>query len=76
MDYDSGWKPVIHFTGPVEYYKHINEDEGTIVQHARVQGLNHPKLGNAVIRTSRIIEIVDANNEFHTVNSIYRRADK
>ena len=76
MDYDSGWKPVVHFTGPVEYYSSVSSNDGTVFKYARVQGLDHPELGDALIRTSQIIEIVDANNEFHTINSIYRRADK
>jgi hypothetical protein len=66
---DFGQKPIVRFIGPVEYVKRAN------TAYAIVSALDHPRLGEAVVRTSLIVEIIDANTEFHTMNSIYRRAD-
>lgn len=79
-------KPVVHYTGPVEYfdiaisdevaglYTDMMDFEGNI-SIARVYGvLDHPKLGRErMVRTSAIINKFDGG--FETLNTIYMKVD-
>jgi hypothetical protein len=79
-------KPVVHYTGPVEYvdvavpeevaglYTDIMNLEGSI-SIARVYGvLDHPKLGKErMVRTSAIVNKFDGG--FETLNTIYMKVE-
>ena len=65
-------KPVVCFAGD-PYFYFIETEDGE-VEVAKVYGLNHPKLGTGVIRTSIVVKKND--NGFETLNTIYERAIK
>lgn len=66
-------KPTVQFLGTVEFFDYEVPETGDIVQFARVHGLDHPKLGNCVIRTSRIVQKFE-DGSFETLNTIYKPA--
>ncbi len=57
-------KPVVHYIG----YANFHNVSDVIV--ASVNALNHPKLGNDVVRTSVVVSIED-NGNFETLNTRY-----
>ena len=65
-------KPVVYFAGD-PYFYFVETVDGE-VEVAKVYGLNHPKLGTGVIRTSVVVKKND--NGFETLNTIYEQAIK
>ena len=63
-------KPIVHYTKS-EYYQSEDSD-GEPFLFARVYVLDHPKLGEGDIRTSKILKFI-AEGEFETMNSLYVR---
>jgi hypothetical protein len=64
-------KSTVFYTN-VEYYQGQDE-EGNPYLFARVHTLNHPKLGEDDVRTSRIIKFTGLG-EFETQNNFYKKA--
>ena len=60
-------KPVVFFVGEPRFFDWPNKKD---VQVASVYGINHPKLGEARIRTSQVMEIYD-DGSFETLNTMY-----
>lgn len=57
-------KPVVHYIGYANFYA-----AGDVIV-ATVNALNHPKLGNDIIRTSIVVSIEDTG-DFETLNTRY-----
>lgn len=57
-------KPIVHYIG----YANFHNVSDVIV--ASVNALNHPKLGNDIVRTSIVISIEDTG-DFETLNTRY-----
>lgn len=62
-------KPVVKYVGEAEFFFDTMGNE-----RASVYGLDHPLLGNQLIRTSRVLS-KQANGSFETLNTIYERQD-
>lgn len=60
-------KPVVFFTGKPEF---IDWPYKKDCQVARVSALNHPKLGECVVRTSQVMDKFD-DGSFETMNTMY-----
>ena len=60
-------KPVVYFTGDAYF---IQYDETYL---ALVHTINHPVLGECDVRTSKIVNKI-SDDEFETLNTIYKRA--
>lgn len=61
-------KPTVHFAGQAEFITFDYQGEEVTV--ARVYALDHPKLGQQNVRTSRVIERRD-DGSFETMNTVY-----
>lgn len=57
-------KPIVHYIG----YANFHNVSDVIV--ASVNALDHPKLGNEIVRTSIVVSIEDTGN-FETLNTRY-----
>ena len=60
-------KPVVFFRGKAQFIDWAGKKD---VQVARVDALNHPKLGACIVRTSQVMEIFD-DGSFETMNTMY-----
>jgi hypothetical protein len=65
-------KPVTHFREVTFHPVHI-VDTGEYSEVARVYVIDHPRLGQGLIRTSRIVQKFD-DGSFETLNTIYKPA--
>ena len=61
-------KPIVHFYGQAHF--DTFEHEGGAVTIANVYAINHPRLGNEYVRTSRVIARHE-DGSFETLNTIY-----
>lgn len=67
-------KPIVHFRGTPEFLQAWSENGRTDLLYARVDALDHPFLGEAIVRTSVLVS--EANpDKFETKNSIYQRKE-
>lgn len=62
-------KPVVHFSGAATFWGWELAD-GT-AEVASVYALDHPRLGQQVVRTSEVIKKFD-DGSFETLNTIYK----
>lgn len=62
-------KPVVHFSAPANFETWELADGP--VEVAYVYGLDHPRLGQQAIRTSRVLHKFD-DGSFETMNTIYK----
>lgn len=60
-------KPVVFFTGKARFVDWPYKKD---CQVASVYALNHPKLGECLVRTSQVMEIFD-DGSFETMNTMY-----
>lgn len=57
-------KPIVHYLGEPEFYR---AGDGNV---ARVHALDHPILGQDIVRTSRVLKKLP--DGFETLNTIYK----
>lgn len=60
-------KPVVFFIGKPKFFDWAYKKD---CQVASVYALNHPKLGERIVRTSQVMEIYD-DGSFETMNTMY-----
>lgn len=61
-------KPVVHFVGEPSFIE--TEYKNGEYVYANVMALNHPSLGNGMVRTSIIVK-KNKDGSFETLNSVY-----
>lgn len=66
-------KPVVYFTGKPEFHQAADPDGEPLV-YAKVNAINHPRLGDTVVRTSMILT-TPMDHGFETMNTIYKAVD-
>lgn len=64
-------KPTVHFKGEARFFQATVIETGKEIEMARVEAIDHPRLGAQVVRTSRIVQKFD-DGSFETLNTIYK----
>lgn len=64
-------KPVVLYTGKPVFHQFV-DSAGEPFVCAKVEAIDHPVLGTAVVRTSMLVSQAD-DDGFETMNTIYKR---
>lgn len=64
-------KPIVHFQGNVDFYEVPLIDTDETCEVAFLAALDHPTLGQRLVRTSRVLKKND-DGSFETLNTIYK----